>query len=116
MDDDLGIDFDPLAEDISSSDVGDDMLPPIASGAMAADLDADDLGDEGGDGGANGKSSVRDIMTWKDAIGMMIETNMEARSRAPQNSHPHSHSPRGQRGGRGGRGGGRGGRGRGGHR
>ena len=56
------------------------------------------------------KSSVRDIVTWKEAIGMIIAGNMEARSRNPESSRGSHGSGRGSRGGRGR------GRGRGGHR
>jgi hypothetical protein len=76
------------------------------------DLDAgvngeDDLhhGDE-----LHSKSSVRDIVTWKEAIGMIITGNMEARSRNPESSRGSHGGGRGSRGGRGR------GRGRGGHR
>lgn len=47
-----------------------------------------------------GKSSVRDIMTWKEAIGMIIEGNLQARARSPQSSHG-SHGSRGRDRGRG---------------
>jgi len=56
------------------------------------------------------KSSVRDIVTWKEAIGMIIAGNMEARSRNPESSRGSHGGGRGSRGGRGR------GRGRGGHR
>jgi hypothetical protein len=56
------------------------------------------------------KSSVRDIVTWKEAIGMIIAGNMEARSRNPEQSRGSHGGGRGSRGGRGR------GRGRGGHR
>jgi hypothetical protein len=54
------------------------------------------------------KNSVRDIMTWKEAIGMIIEGNMEARARSPQSAHSSHGSSRGRGRGRG-RGGHRGG-------
>ncbi len=62
--------------------------------------DEDDLHDENN----IGKASVRDILTWKEAIGMIVDGNMQSRANTP---HP-THHPRGQRGGRG-RGRGRGG-------
>jgi hypothetical protein len=55
-----------------------------------------------------GKASVRDIMTWKEAIGLIIEGNMQNRSHTSQAQH----HPRGSRGRGRGRGHGRGGGGR----
>ena len=49
-----------------SAEIGDD-----------TDLDHEDDGGEL-DSANGGKSSVRDILTWKEAIGMIIETNMQA--------------------------------------
>ena len=82
-------------------------LDPIHVDADGPD-DHDDSGLSDLDDNHSGKTSVRDILTWKEAIGMIIEGNMQTRAQSPQNSH----HPRGQRGGRGR---GRGGRG-GGHR
>lgn len=68
----------------------------------------DDVGLSDADDNGNGKSSVRDILTWKEAIGMIIDGNMQSRAESPQ-SQQHSRPSRGRgrgRGGRGGRGGG----------
>lgn len=43
-----------------------------------------------------GKGSVRDILTWKEAIGIMIDSNLQTRSRAPHASHPQRGSRRGR--------------------
>lgn len=105
---DLGIDFEPLPDEFSSHDDASGVgVPSKMDVRDNGDLERDDSGldDDGPHDSLGGKSSVRDILTWKDAIGMIIEGNMQTRSRSPQNSHP----PRGSRGrGRG--------RGRGGHR
>ncbi len=75
--------------------------------------DHDDGAHADADDHHSGKTTVRDIITWKDAIGMIIDGNMQTRANTPQH---HSHNSRGPRGGGHGRGrGGRGGRG-GGHR
>jgi hypothetical protein len=114
--DDLEVVFEPLPDELSlHADV-----EGMTHGEAADDLEMD-LPDRPGDRAAHGshrshndhdsddergeKSSVRDIMTWKDAIGMIIEGNLQTRAKSPQSSHP----PRG-----GSRGRGRG-RGRGGH-
>jgi hypothetical protein len=69
------------------------------------DFEADDEFDEGEDGGESPRIGFRNIPTWHDAIGVMIEKNMESRARNPG-------GPRGPGGrGRGGRDRGRGGRG-----
>jgi hypothetical protein len=70
------------------------------------DHDLAALDDDSHDENNIGKASVRDILTWKEAIGMIVDGNMQSRANSP---HPPQHS-RGQRGGRGR------GRGRGGHR
>ena len=66
-----------------------------ASGDFEGDEELDD-------GGESPRIGFRNIPTWHDAIGVMIEKNMESRARNPGGSRGH--------GGRGGRGGG--GRGR----
>ena len=77
-------------------------LEPIHADADGSD-DHDDSGLSDFDDNHSGKTSVRDIMTWKEAIGMIIDGNMQMRAQSPQSSQ---HHPRGQRGGRGrGRGG-----------
>jgi hypothetical protein len=83
-------------------------LAPNGSEAIDHDDQEDALGDSDDSHDENhvGKNSVRDIMTWKDAIGMIIDGNMQTRAQSPHSSQ----HPRGQRGGRGR------GRGRGGHR
>jgi hypothetical protein len=72
------------------------------------ELDEEDAALSEADDHHSGKSSVRDIVTWKDAIGMIIDANMQTRANTP---HREGHDPRGSRGGHG-----RGGRGRGGRR
>ncbi|MCC7085775.1 MAG: hypothetical protein IT427_12300 [Pirellulales bacterium] len=52
---------------------------------------------------SGGKGSVRDIMTWKEAIGIMIEANMQERARNPRSGGPGGHGGHGGRGRRGGR-------------
>lgn len=105
------VDFSASAEvfgggiDPHDDPLGGDLAPSHApEGAEHDDeaglLDADDNG--------NGKSTVRDIITWKEAIGMIIDGNMQSRAESPQSQH-HSRPSRGRgrgRGGRGGRGGG----------
>jgi len=83
---------------------------PAGGGDEMDDHDEEGLSD--GDENHVGKTSVRDIVTWKEAIGMIIEGNLQTRSHAPSHgSHHGSHNSRGPRGGHG-----RGGRGRGGRR
>jgi hypothetical protein len=43
---------------------------------------------------------VRDIMTWKQAVGIIIETNMQERARNPRSGGHGGHGGRGRRGGR----------------
>ncbi len=97
------------SEEIDFVELVDDDRTPLEPVGITADTDDngdEDLASVGESHG--GKNSVRDILTWKEAIGMIIDGNMQARSRAPQNSHG-SHGSHGSRGrGRG--------RGRGGHR
>jgi hypothetical protein len=74
----------------------------VASVSMAGD-EGDDDDEEGG----AVRSSHKNIPTWADAIGVLVETNMQSRKNSPQ--RPSSGRERGGRG----RGRGRGGRGRG---
>jgi hypothetical protein len=88
-----------------------------ADGALEDDADegsdqayADDADEE--NGGAD-RSSHKGIPSWGDAIGVMVETNIQARKNSPQRgpSRERDRGGRGRgrgRGGRGGRGGGRG--------
>ena len=63
-------------------------------------MGADDEGEE--DGGIGARTSHKSIPSWGEAIGVMVELNMQARKNSPQRPS----SPRGDRGrGRGGRGG-----------
>jgi len=80
-------------------------LEPIHADADESD-DHDDSGLSDFDDNHSGKTSVRDIITWKEAIGMIIDGNMQMRAQSPQSLQ---HHPRGQRGGRGRGRGGRGG-------
>jgi hypothetical protein len=68
--------------------------------------ESSDMSDSEDDGPRNGKSSVRDIMTWKEAIGIIIETNMQERARNPRSGGHGGHGGHGGRGRRGGRRGG----------
>jgi hypothetical protein len=43
-----------------------------------------------------GKGSVRDILPWKEAIGIIIDSNLQTRSRTPHASHPQRGSRRGR--------------------
>ncbi|HEY2760227.1 MAG TPA: hypothetical protein VGI75_05775, partial [Pirellulales bacterium] len=83
----------------------DDQLGSESAGSLA-ELDEHDDASLDADENHSGRNSVRDILTWTEAIGMIIEGNLQTRASAPHSSQ-HSHS-RGQRGGRG-RGRGRGG-------
>lgn len=80
---------------------------PAESAGPSTEIDEHDEADLAeGDENHSGKTSVRDILTWKEAIGMIVEGNMQTRAHTPHNSQQHSRGPRGR--GRG--------RGRGGHR
>ncbi len=100
--------LDVTQEEIDFVEIGDDDRPILEPAAVAPDVEDDGAEDLSLTHESHGKNSVRDIMTWKEAIGMIIDGNMQARSRAPQNSQ-------GSQGSHGSRGRGRG-RGRGGHR
>jgi hypothetical protein len=104
----LGIEFEPLTDEYSAHDLADKAgVPSRPDIGDTGDLERDDaeLNGDGAHEAPGEKSSVRDILTWKDAIGMIIEGNLQTRSRSPHNANP----PRSSRGrGRG--------RGRGGHR
>jgi hypothetical protein len=111
MDEPMEIEFVPLDDD-DSEVVDNRHIEPH-------DVEIGDHDDHGSDDGFHddvhgGKSSVRDIVTWKEAIGMMIEANIQNHARSPQSSH-HSGSHHGSHGSRDSRGRGRG-RGRGGNR
>lgn len=82
--DELNLDDAPMLEIEARAD-GDDSLPDEAD-----DEENDDF-----------RPSHRGIPTWSEAIGMIIDTNMEARARNP---NPGPSSPRGRSRGNRGRG------------
>jgi hypothetical protein len=90
-------------EDIERTDqvIGEEF---VTAGVTTHEMHADE--EEEDDDEPRGKSSVRDIMTWNEAIGIIIDTNMQERARNPR-SGGHGHGGHGGRGGRGRRGGGR---------
>jgi hypothetical protein len=103
-------DFSASAEVFGSEhDLHDDPLDHELAPSHAAEgaEHDDEAGLSDADDNGNGRSSVRDIITWKEAIGMIIDGNMQSRAESPQ-SQQHSRPSRGRgrgRGGRGGRGG-----------
>lgn len=85
----------------------DEIAPHVADVDDGTDTEEGtiDQGDELHEAEHAARASVRDIITWTEAIGMIIDGNMQSRSRSP--SGPRSSGPpRGR--GRGGRGRGRG--------
>jgi hypothetical protein len=102
---------------------GDSERDRRSSGAARApskhDEDVDDAEDDAESlhGGLNGladdddgeasPSSHKSIPTWQEAIGVMVETNMQSRKNSPQRPSGGSRERGRGRGGRGGRGGGR---------
>jgi len=119
--DDLIDEIDPAAVDFASADdhfeieMGEAIEQPIPVPSESHDS-IEENGDalmSDGDDLSSGKSSVRDIVTWKEAIGMIIDGNMQARANSPQGSQNSHGGSRGHGHNRGGRS--RGGRGRGGH-
>jgi hypothetical protein len=108
-DDPLEIDFVPLEGD-EFAEIGENRARSHESDVSdSADNAHDDTMDFVEDA-QGGRSSVRDIVTWKEAIGMIIDANIQNHARTQQSSH---HASQGQRDSRGR---GRGGRGRGGNR
>jgi hypothetical protein len=98
-----------MSEEIDFVELIDDDRTPLEPAGFAADMEHNDDEELSTGGDSHGvKNSVRDIMTWKEAIGMIIEGNMEARARSPQSAHSSHGSSRGRGRGRG-RGGHRGG-------
>ena len=80
-------------------DVGDDL--PAGERDEPASLESDHRGeldglDDSDDDGDVDHHSHRGIPSWDDAIGFIIDANMEGRARSPK-----SGGPRGRRGGRG---------------
>jgi hypothetical protein len=111
-DEELTTEEDVAAVDFSADDAGlhvESDRHEERSAHSAGDDDIDDHDDAAfseADENHSGKAAVRDIITWQEAIGMIIDGNMQSRSHAPE--HHGSQSPRGSRGhgrGRGGRGG-----------
>jgi hypothetical protein len=90
-------------EDIDEVERHDELIGEefAAVGAEGHEIDMHDDEDDGLRGG--GRNSVRDIMTWKEAIGIIIETNMQERARNPRSGGHGGHGGHGGRGRRGGR-------------
>jgi hypothetical protein len=109
MDEPMEIEFVPIDE--NGMELVHDHRPESSGDHAHADSDNDLDDDNGLHDEPHGKSSVRDIVTWKEAIGMMIEANIQNHARSPQGGQsPSHHGYHGQRDSRG-RGRGRGGRG-----
>jgi hypothetical protein len=109
LDDERDEDLDDVLNGADDLDlIGEDVpLDRATQRARPAHLDQDDGGDELDDGDDEGEDGIRmhhrNIPSWDEAIGSIIEINMAARAKSPQ---PHSSRGRGGRGGqrRGGRG------------
>jgi hypothetical protein len=80
-DDELDVDFEGTA---SVDDVDDIVMPesPVSAGPV----EIEDTDDDSHEIHHGSKSSVRDILTWQQAIGMIIDTNMQTRTQAPRHS------------------------------
>ncbi len=110
---------DKLSEEVSSDEAGEEKAKrprrrrsgqrkrPVEA-SSESDLDDDDLvGDEADDadsddsqprGAGRGRQLHRNLPTWSEAIGMIVDANLEQRAKSPS-------KPQASRGGRGGRGG-----------
>jgi hypothetical protein len=64
---------------------------------LDGDLTDDDLGENGPPGAARGRKRHSNLPTWSDAIGMIVDANLEQRAKSP--SKPQSSRGRGGRGG-----------------
>jgi ribonuclease E len=93
--DEFGVEFDDVVED-------EDEPALIGNGTDVADGDEIDMDDEGGS--SSGKSAAqRAIPSWDEAIGFIVDSNMQSRSqrRPPSRSDSRGNSSRGRsRGGR----------------
>jgi hypothetical protein len=69
--------------------------------AMMSAGDGDEEHDDDEEGGT--RSSHKNIPTWSEAIGVMVETNMQSRRNAPQRPSAPRDRGRGRGRGRGGR-------------
>jgi len=97
VDDELELEFEALGE--TRELPAEESAIDAAAASESEQLDADSTEESHELHG--GKGSVRDILTWTDAIGIIIDSNLQTRSRTPHASHPQ----RGSRRGRGRRGG-----------
>lgn len=95
--DELELEFESLGVpgDFSTEEAAIDAAGEPVAASASEPLEADDSDESHELRG--GKGSVRDILTWKEAIGMIIDSNLQTRSRTPGASHPQ----RGPRRGRG---------------
>jgi hypothetical protein len=98
VDDELEIEFEALGE-LDELSTEESAIDAAAEPAAVEQLDTESA--EESHELRGGKGSVRDILTWTEAIGMIIDSNLQTRSRTPHASHPQ----RGSRRGRGRRGG-----------
>jgi hypothetical protein len=100
IDDELEIEFEALGE-LDELSTDESVIDAAAEPAAAESEQLDAESAEESHELRGGKGSVRDILTWTDAIGIIIDSNLQTRSRTPHASHPQ----RGSRRGRGRRGG-----------
>jgi hypothetical protein len=96
LDEELDVEFESLVEpgELSTEEAANDALADAAI-APDSELDEGEMAEESHEL-RGGKGSVRDIMTWKEAIGLIIDGNMQTRSRTPHTSHPQRGSRRGR--------------------
>jgi hypothetical protein len=95
VDDDLEMEFESLGESDELSTEG----ATTEAAAVPAESESEQLEAESAEEShelRDGKGSVRDILTWKEAIGMIIDSNLQTRSRTPHSSHPQRGSRRGR--------------------
>jgi hypothetical protein len=96
VDDELEMEFELLSEPDELATEG----SAIGAAAEPAALpESEQLDAESGEEShelRGGKGSVRDILTWTEAIGIIIDSNLQTRSRTPHPSHPQRGSRRGR--------------------
>jgi len=96
VDDELEMEFESLGEpdELSADESAIDAAAEPAAVSESEQLDAESA--EESHELRGGKGSVRDILTWNEAIGIIIDSNLQTRSRAPHNPHPQRGSRRGR--------------------
>jgi hypothetical protein len=85
---------DEFGDDFGDDDLGDEVAT-VTAGADDAE------GESESSGGQGEKNSHRAIPSWEEALGTMIATNMEGRSKNPRGGAPRGRGRGGSRGGQG---------------